>query len=130
MSSEIEDLERLIALRDAGEIDEEEFNTLKQQLLSAGSSAEQSSDERKQIVGLAVVVTLLVCGAVFGIYKAVSGSSEGKSDEERAFIDQFVSTGVVSNYGGLGDVGFESSDAECVGSVSYTHLTLPTKLEV
>ena len=59
MSSEIEDLERLIALRDAGEIDEEEFNTLKQQLLSAGSSAEQSSDERKQIVGLAVVVTLL-----------------------------------------------------------------------
>ena len=44
MSSEIDDLERLIALRDAGEIDEEEFNTLKQQLLSAGSSAEQSSD--------------------------------------------------------------------------------------
>ena len=116
MSSEIEDLERLIALRDAGEIDEEEFNALKQQLLGAGSSGEQSSEERKQLVGLAVVVTLLVCGAAFGIYKAVSGSSEGRPDEERAFIDQFVSTGVVSNYGGLGDVGFESSDAECVGN--------------
>ncbi len=62
MSSEIEDLERLIALRD---------------------------------VGLAVVVTLLVCGAAFGIFKAVSGSSDGRPDEERAFIDQFVSTGVV-----------------------------------
>ena len=36
MSSEIEDLERLIALRDAGEIDAEEVNALKQQLLSAG----------------------------------------------------------------------------------------------
>ena len=116
MSSEIEDLERLIALRDAGEIDEEEFNALKQQLLSTGSSGEQSSEERKQLVGLAVVVTLLVCGAAFGIFKAVSGSSDGRPDEERAVIDQFVSTGVVSNYGGLGDVGFESSDAECVGN--------------
>ena len=34
MSSEINDLERLIALRDSGEIDETEFNTLKQQLLA------------------------------------------------------------------------------------------------
>ncbi|MED5293390.1 MAG: SHOCT domain-containing protein, partial [Actinomycetota bacterium] len=72
MSSEINDLERLIALRDSGEIDETEFNTLKQQLLTPATTEPPNSEERKQLVGLTVVVTLLVCGAVFGIYKAVS----------------------------------------------------------
>ena len=81
MSSEINDLERLIALRDSGEIDETEFNTLKQQLLTPAETEQPSSEERKQLVGLTVVVTLLVCGAVFGIYKAVSGSSEDRPSE-------------------------------------------------
>ena len=67
MSSEINDLERLIALRDSGEIDETEFNTLKQQLLTPAETEQPSSEERKQLVGLTVVVTLLVCGAVFGL---------------------------------------------------------------
>ena len=115
MSSEINDLERLIALRDSGEIDETEFNTLKQQLLAPAKTEQPSSEERKQQVGLTVVVTLLVCGAVFGIYKAVSGSSEDRPSEEQVFIDRFVSTGVATDFGGLGEVGFGSSDARCVG---------------
>ncbi|MFL2987532.1 MAG: SHOCT domain-containing protein [Candidatus Poriferisodalaceae bacterium] len=115
MSSEINDLERLIALRDSGEIDETEFNTLKQQLLAPATTEESSSEERKQLVGVTVVVTLLVCGAVFGIYKAVSGSSENRPTEEQVFIDRFVSTGVSTDFGGLGEIGFGSSDARCVG---------------
>jgi len=115
MSLEINDLERLIALRDSGEIDETEFNTLKQQLLTPATTEPPNSEERKQLVGLTVVVTLLVCGAVFGIYKAVSGSSEDRPTQEQVFIDQFVSTGVATDFGGLGEIGFGSSDARCVG---------------
>ena len=115
MSSEIEDLERLIALRDSGEIDETEFNALKRQLLAPGSSGQHNNEERTQLIGLAVVVTLLVCGAVFGIYKAVSGSSDARPPQEQVFVDQFVATGEATDFGGLGEVGFKSSDARCVG---------------
>ena len=65
---------------------------------------------------MTVVVTLLVCGAAFGLYSSLSGSSNQLPPEEQAFVNQFVSTGAVSDFGGLGEVGFSSSDARCVGN--------------
>lgn len=116
MSSEINDLERLIALRDSGEIDEEEFTALKQQIFAPEAASQPNSEERKQLIGLTVVVTLLVCGAAFGIYKAVSGSSDERSPQEQVFVDRFVSSGAATGFGGLDEIGFESSDARCVGN--------------
>ena len=116
MSSEINDLERLIALRDSGEIDEAEYNALKEQIFTRETPEKTNSEERKQLVGVTVLVTLLVCGAAFGIYKAVSGSSDDRTPQEQAFIDRFAMSGAATDFGGLGEIGFESSDARCVGS--------------
>jgi len=115
MSPEINDLERLIALREAGEIDEEEFAVLKGRIFAPEAAEQPNIEERKQLIGVTVVITLLVCGAIFGIYKAVSGSDEERSAQEQVFVDRFVATGAATDFGGLGEIGFESSDARCVG---------------
>ena len=116
MSSEINDLERLVALRDSGEINAEEFDALKGQLLAPESQKLPDAEEKKRLITMTVVVTLLVCGAAFGLYSSLSGSSNQLPPEEQAFVNQFVSTGAVSDFGGLGEVGFSSSDARCVGN--------------
>ena len=116
MSSEINDLERLVALRDSGEINAEEFDALKAQLLAQESQKLPDAEEKKRLITMTVIVTLLVCGAAFGLYSSLSGSSNQLPPEEQAFVNQFVSTGAVSDFGGLGEVGFSSSDARCVGT--------------
>ena len=100
MSSEINDLERLVALRDSGEINAEEFDALKAQLLAPESQKLPDAEEKKRLITMTVVVTLLVCGAAFGLYSSLSGSSNQLPPEEQAFVNQFVSTGAVSDFGG------------------------------
>ena len=46
MSSEINDLERLVALRDSGEINSEEFDALKAQLLAPESRKLPDAEEK------------------------------------------------------------------------------------
>ena len=55
MSSEINDLERLIALRDSGEIDEAEYNALKEQIFTRETPEKTNNEDRKQHVGVTVL---------------------------------------------------------------------------
>ena len=93
---------------------------------------------RKRILSLLVCAALL-CGVLAGC--STSSGSTAASSSSASASESIPSSTVTADTGKVGplDAGenslFSLSDpddafAPCLGSVSYTHLTLPTKLEV